>query len=86
VEGESSVRKKFAPYSQWYLVLGLVTVYLIYAETTPRQREPRDAATDAETRTISDSIDRSLTRDTCDGWAYTWYRYRYRKNVLHAAV
>ena len=38
-----------------------MTVYLIYAETTPRQREPRDAATDAETRTISDSIDRSLT-------------------------
>ena len=36
------------------------------AETTPRQREPRDAATDAETRSISDSIDRSLTRDTCD--------------------
>ena len=36
------------------------------AQTTPRQREPRDAATDAETRTISDSIDRSLTRDTCD--------------------
>jgi len=35
-------------------------VYLIYTET-PRQREPRDAATDAETRTISDSIDRSLT-------------------------
>ena len=35
-------------------------------ETTPRQREPRDAATDAETCTISDSIDRSLTRDTCD--------------------
>jgi len=29
------------------------------AETTPRQREPRVAATDAETRTISDSIDRS---------------------------
>ena len=48
------------------LKFGIRTVYLIYAETTPRQREPRDAATDAETRTISDSIDRSLTRDTCD--------------------
>ena len=48
-----------------FRILHIFAVYLIYAET-PRQREPRDAATDAETCTISDSIDRSLTCDTCD--------------------
>jgi len=48
-----------------YVTLGLSNLCRD-AETTPRQREPRDAATDAETRTISDSIDRSLMRDACD--------------------
>ena len=57
----------------YYLLLVVVVVFFLLiqwtglsnlcrdAETTPRQREPLDAATDAETSTISDSIDRLLT-------------------------